>query len=460
MARPLLAFYGDDFTGSTDAMEMLHFAGLRTVLFLDPPTAQQLSGFENLRAFGIAGGSRSMSPAEMDAHLRPALLRLRESGAAIVHYKVCSTCDSSPQIGSIGRALELGRDVFGPTVVPILIGAPELGRYQVFGNLFARSGLDTEPHRLDRHPTMTHHPITPMNEADLRLHFAEQTDLPIGLFDVLQLNEALTDDWFATLASVDEAAVLFDVLYPEHLPRIGDVIARLADRASPQFVIGSSGVESALAAFWTQSGQMDALRTHAPGGATFPAARQLLGITGSCSPVNDRQIAWAEQHGGDALPLHPARLIDPETSESEIQHSVGRALDRLRSGANVILHSSRGPNDPRIAETVQALRALGFSDLDVKLRSGRMLGPQLGQILVRILREHPVERVLVTGGDTSGYVARELGITSLEPMARISAGLPLCRTRAGNVGRDLEICFKGGQIGRDNIWSTILHGTA
>jgi uncharacterized protein YgbK (DUF1537 family) len=306
---------------------------------------------------------------------------------------------------------------------------------------------------------MTHHPITPMNEADLRLHFAQQTDLPIGLCDVLQLNGPLTDERFETLASADDAAVLFDVLSPEHLPRIGEAIARLADRTQPQFVIGSSGVESALAAFWMPSGQMDSLRTHAPGGATFPAARQVLGITGSCSPVNDRQIARAEEQGFEALPLHAARLIDPQTSESETERSVACALDRLRSGANVILHSSRGPDDPRIAETVRAFRALGFSDLDIKLRSGRTLGPKLGQILVRILREHAVERVGVTGGDTSGYVARELGITALEPMARISPGLPLCRTHAGSIGDDIEICFKGGQIGRDNVWDTILHGT-
>jgi hypothetical protein len=32
----LLAFYGDDFTGSTDAMEILERAGIRTALFIEP----------------------------------------------------------------------------------------------------------------------------------------------------------------------------------------------------------------------------------------------------------------------------------------------------------------------------------------------------------------------------------------------------------------------------------------
>ena len=37
-----LAFYGDDFTGSTDALEVLAFAGLRCALFLSVPIAQTL----------------------------------------------------------------------------------------------------------------------------------------------------------------------------------------------------------------------------------------------------------------------------------------------------------------------------------------------------------------------------------------------------------------------------------
>ena len=39
-ARPLLTFYGDDFTGSTDALEALARAGVRSALFLDAPASK------------------------------------------------------------------------------------------------------------------------------------------------------------------------------------------------------------------------------------------------------------------------------------------------------------------------------------------------------------------------------------------------------------------------------------
>ena len=73
----------------------------------------------------------------MSANL-PAIFRtLQQFGAPVTHYKVCSTFDSSPDTGSIGRAMEIGRDVFAPAFVPIVVGAPHLRRYVVFGNLFA-----------------------------------------------------------------------------------------------------------------------------------------------------------------------------------------------------------------------------------------------------------------------------------------------------------------------------------
>jgi 3-oxoisoapionate kinase len=455
----LVAFYGDDFTGSTDAMEVLQWAGLRTVLFLAPPTRVQLEHFQGLRAFGIAGWSRTMSPAEMDVELAPALECLRDSGAPLVHYKICSTFDSSPEVGSIGRALEIGRRVTGGGCVPVLVGAPMLGRYTVFGNLFARSGLDSEPFRLDRHPTMQRHPVTPMTEADLRLHLARQTSLPVSLFDVLCLDAAAPGDQWEALLAGNPPAVLVDVLYHSHLATIGQLIARGLDSARPRFVVGSSGVEYAMTAYWEQAGHLAALRSHDAGRPTFAAVDQLIVVTGSCSPVNDRQIASAEQHGYVGVPIDAARLVCPATREAAIQDTLMRALTVVARGGSPILHACRGPDDPRVQETRAALAGLGLTDAEVTLHSARVLGPLLGRILDGLLARVPVGRVVVTGGDTSGYVARALGIDALEAIAPAAPGSPLCRMHSGNALDGLEVVFKGGQVGHPEIYDTIRKGT-
>ena len=60
-----LAFYGDDFTGSTDALDVLAFAGLRCAQFLRVPDQETLRALGPFDAVGIAGASRGMSPDEM-----------------------------------------------------------------------------------------------------------------------------------------------------------------------------------------------------------------------------------------------------------------------------------------------------------------------------------------------------------------------------------------------------------
>ena len=458
MTNLKLAYYGDDFTGSTDVMEVLQWSGLRTVLFLEPPCPAQIASYPGLRALGVAGWSRTMSTEEMDADLPAIFESLKTSGAQFIHYKVCSTFDSSATIGNIGRALELGQDTLASPHVPIVVGAPNLGRYQVFGNLYARSGLETEPYRLDRHPTMSRHPITPMGESDLRAVLASQTQRKIGLIDVLRIDQGDAAEIGQQLLKSSHHGTLLDVLYPEHLPRLGAIIEEVCGRAS-NFVLGSSGIEYALTEHWLRSGRLDSMRTRPAGFPKFGPVKQVVGITGSCSPVNDRQILWAERNGFESMAIDTAGLVADESPERAIETIVAKAVERLDTGASLILTSSRGPGDPRVLETQAALRKRGLTDFDIKLLSGRILGPLLGRILKRLLSARPIARVGIAGGDTSGYVARCLGIEALEAIAPLAPGSPLCSAHSKNELNGIELCFKGGQVGRDDVWATLLKGT-
>ena len=52
--------------------------------------------------------------------LSPVFGLLRSLRAPVAHYKVCSTFDSAPHVGSIGRAVDLAAPVFGPAWVPLV----------------------------------------------------------------------------------------------------------------------------------------------------------------------------------------------------------------------------------------------------------------------------------------------------------------------------------------------------
>ena len=150
--RLIAAFYGDDFTGASDALGQFHRWGLRTVLLFGVPdgsTVRELA--RDYDVIGVAGLARSLPVALMEAEVAPALEAFQSAGAQMVQYKMCSTADSSPRIGSLGRAVEIGRSVFGERPVPLLAAQPELGRYTAFGHHFAVE--QGKVHRLDRQPT-------------------------------------------------------------------------------------------------------------------------------------------------------------------------------------------------------------------------------------------------------------------------------------------------------------------
>lgn len=438
-----LAFFGDDFTGSTDALEQLAQAGLRTVLLHELTSATSLAAFGPLDAIGVAGATRSLSPDAMEAQLRPAFAAMRSLSPRHVHYKVCSTFDSSPEVGSIGRALEVGAACFPARFVPLVVGAPALGRYCAFGNLFARMGIGSagEVHRLDRHPSMSRHPVTPADEADLRLHLARQTKKRIGLVDVLRLDAGDEATRSALDGELGKGAeiVLFDALTPAHLARIGAVLEERAGAGGPLFSVGSSGVEMALTAHWLAQGTcLRRIDWPAPG-----VAEPLLVLSGSCSPVTARQIAWAEGQGFAAVALDVAAVARGEPAPSR---EASRALvTALRAGRSTVLFTSRGG-----AESEQV-------SLSVAERG--VLGGALGAIAREVLGQVPVRRLLVAGGDSSSLVAASLGIQALTMIAPLAPGAPLCRVHApGSPADGIEVNFKGGQVGTDDYFARVVRG--
>src|SRR4051794_26966440 len=277
MTGPLLSFYGDDFTGSSAVLEVLTFAGVPSVMFLEPPGPDALARYPDLRAVGIAGVSRSQDPAWMDAHLPDAFRALAAIGAPVAHYKVCSTFDSSPTCGSIGKAIELGAPLLGGDWHPLVVGAPAIRRYQAFGNLFA--GTPDGVWRLDRHPVMSRHPVTPMDEADLRLHLAKQTSMPIGLVDLAEIKAGRADAALAARRAEGAEIVALDVIDEHTLLEAGRLVWN--EGRGRVFAVGSQGVEYALVAHWRAIGLL-------PREIAEPALRpveRLFAVSGSCSPV-------------------------------------------------------------------------------------------------------------------------------------------------------------------------------
>jgi uncharacterized protein YgbK (DUF1537 family) len=461
MANPhqlLLAYYGDDFTGSTDALEFLSRAGVKTVLFIEPPTPQQLARYNDLQAIGVAGMSRAMPPVAMEQELLAAFTALKALGAPHVHYKVCSTFDSSPHIGSIGKAADVGAQVFNTPFIPLLVAAPVLGRYCVFGNLFARMGIGStgEIYRLDRHPSMSRHPVTPADEGDLRLHLGKQTTQQIGLIDILTigLTEKQAQEKLKNRMKANDQIILFDALYEEQLLPIARLINKYADAKNPLFSIGSSGVEMALGQYWQQQKLVQAKTDWQPAGK----AESMLVVSGSCSPVTAKQIDYALAHGFAGVAIDTAAIALSSNLQSSVQVYIDEVVTLIKNGQPVIVHTSLGADDPRIEGTYQALAHTTLSEQEIRTKTAQLYGGALGMIVIGVAQQIKLQRLVIAGGDTSSFVARTMGVEAVEMIAPVSPGAPLCKAHApGTVVDGMELNFKGGQVGAEDYFVTVFH---
>lgn len=442
----LVAVYGDDFTGSAATVEVMEFAGLPAALFLDLPSAAQLARFPGLRALVVAGTARSHGPAWMEAHLPRIFEGLAAMGAPLVHYKVCSTLDSAPHVGSIGRATEIALETFRAPWVPVLLAAPAIRRYQCFGHLFAAGPGGV--FRLDRHPVMAAHPVTPMDEADVARHLARQTDLPIGVIDL----EALQDDGTAQSRLAEIRAegiriVCLDTVEEGDLARCGGLIWET--RGEGAFCVGSQGIEYALVAHWRRQGLIGPPE-QPPG---IGPVRGMVAVSGSVSTVTAAQIDWALRHGFAAVPLDPAALMTGEKDAETAAVAACRAA--LSEGKDPLVFTARGPSDPSVGRMSEARERLG---IDAETANQR-LGGCLGRILARVLRETGLCRAVISGGDTSGHATRQLGIFALTALAPTIPGAAICRAHSDDTVIDgLELALKGGQMGSEDYFGRVRDG--
>lgn len=432
-----LAFYGDDFTGASDNAAQYARHGLRTLLYFSNPDADALRrAAQHYDVIGVAGVARSLAPDAMAAELLPVLRNFDALRVPFIQYKCCSTFDSSAETGSLGAAIRLMRTQWPDSLVPVVAATPEFGRYTIFGDHYARAGQQV--YRLDRHPIMAVHPVTPMREASLARILAQQGFNVGRAVDLRQLDDDDAPALAAALAGDD--GVVFDGYTQRQMKTIAASLWQVSHTRTV-CALAAQGLAHAMGDWLRDAGLID---TPLPQQALAPTDR-LLVLSGSCSSLSAAQIDWALAHGFDGMRIAPALLAaDAPQAAAALESQMLAALD---GGRSVVIYSAKGPDDARDAALPPA-----------------QLASRIGLLYARLacaaISRGALKRLVIAGGDSSSFTMRELGATALEVKAsHFAQNAHVCSVHADDPAvHGVEVLLKGGQVGAEDLYGLMLKG--
>ena len=443
-----LAFYGDDFTGASDNAAQYARHGLRTLLFFSNPTHDALKkAAQHYDVIGIAGTARSLPSEQMADELLPVLENFQQLGVNFIQYKCCSTFDSSPSIGSLGEAIQLMRRVWPQSFVPVFCATPEFGRYTLFGHHYARAG--NQVYRLDRHPVMSRHPVTPMHESDLAKILADQGFKPTRLIDLRLLDEhEKNPNALRTLISNEDSAV-FDGYTQQQVVTGAASLWELA-RTRTICAMAAQGLAHALGAHLREQNQIAAPQpTH-----TLAPVDRLLVLSGSCSALSAAQIDWAIAAGFQEIRITPEQLIS--TDEGTLKSLEDQMLNALSAGKSMVIYTAKGPDDHHLAAVIDKLPANVSAPAYIANRIGLLYSRLAHTALARA----GLTRLVVAGGDSSSFTMRQLGAIALEIKAsHFKQNAHVCTLISNDpLINGKEVLLKGGQVGTDDLYGCMLQG--
>ncbi|MGM0858829.1 MAG: four-carbon acid sugar kinase family protein [Pseudomonadota bacterium] len=392
-------FVADDFTGATDTLATLARAGLVVRLFIEVPKPNEVTGLD---AFGIATEARALGNEEVVALMTEIGQQLVPHRPDVIHLKICSTFDSAPATGNFALAMRSLSSAAGISVQAVVGGQPSLGRYCAFGHLFARTA-DGAVYRIDRHPVMKAHPVTPMAESDLALHFTALGGEPPTLLDHVALHRS-DSEIQPNLTGV----TLFDALDERDISKVGDLL-----RANtPVICAGASSVAEAVVG---------------TGERRCPEPIQLnspvLVFVGSRSSVSAEQVLQAQEY--EVFALTPAQI----TADGDIDDVVEASCMALRAGKNVLL----------------------CIDASAPVGTPRELAQRSAALVCEIVASTQVGALVVAGGDTSSAISRALDPQCIAYRGDIDRGVSLCTAEFADKS-DLPVVLKGGQVGRLDLF--------
>ena len=418
MKQSIIGCLADDFTGATDLASVLAAVGRRTTVVFDWRAVDR-EALADCEAIVIALKNRTASRDEAVASSLDAVAALNSFGADRIYFKYCSTFDSTAE-GNIGPVIEALMYATGARTALVAPSYPRNARTVYQGHLFvAHDPLDESP--------MRHHPLTPMRDSSLRRLLTPQTSMPIDnlYLDEIHQGGAAIAQALRPHDQADRRIVIADAITDDDL--------RTLAAASGEHVLLTGGAGLALGLPAETAAVTH--RTEGPSGAASRGRRLI--VSGSASETTCAQVMHARA-------IMPSLKLDPEGFRARDDYVVALA-------DQVVSHWTRSPDEPVLVYATDSLADL--------TRPDRLAPDDVEAILGRLtvhLADQGLEAVIVAGGETSGRVVSDLGISAIRLGAAIAPGVSWAEATVGD--KRLFLALKSGNFGGIDMFSSAWKG--
>ena len=409
-----LGVIADDFTGATDIAGFLVANGVTTVQTNGVPSPDF-----NVKAdsYVVSLKSRSCAKEKAVRDSITALRWLQGQGCEQIYFKYCSTFDSTekgnigPVIDALMKALDTNQTVLCPAF-------PINKRTVYKGYLFVNDQLISES-------GMRYHPVTPMRDSKLSRLMESQSEGKTDTLtlDTLQEGVEAVSRFLSQSRVKGYSYVVLDAISQEHL----DIAAKAI--SDMPLVTGASGLAASLVKLNPENKKniSDAI---SPG---RPKVAKTIIFSGSCSEATNRQVAYYN-NSADGLKIDKDALLqEPRAYTQEVIAWLTPRLD--------------DPFAPLVYATVPA-QELELSK--EKYPAGKVehaIEEFFGNLAIE-LQKMGVRNFITAGGETSGKIVQNLGISAFYIGPQIDPGIPWVKA----VDQDIYLALKSGNFGADDFF--------
>lgn len=414
-----LGVIADDFTGATDIAGFLVKNGLQTVQLNGVPSDNAKIDAD---AVVISLKSRSCPVDEAIDDSLAALRWLQAQNCQQFFFKYCSTFDSTPK-GNIGPVTDALLDALDEDFTVVCPALPVNGRSIYNGYLFVNNVLLNES-------GMRHHPVTPMDDANLmRVMEAQAKGLAGNIaYAVVDKGEGAIRDALDRLKNERIRYVVLDALDDNHIKSLGAAISDM------KLVTGGSGLADGMAAAWRDL-HGDAQLAEQQG---WPIEAQAVVISGSCSQMTNAQVANYKKHAP-----YFALDIDVLMTNSNYPSEVAEWVNL----------NSKNEWAPLVYATMNADDLKAVQEKFGAKKSSDTIEHFFAE-LVKLLAKQGFAKFIVAGGETSGSVTTALNIKGFAIGPQIAPGVPWVKSLVSEnePSKVMSLALKSGNFGKESFF--------